>query len=117
MNTRIFYRYRDAANYKIFSQVVVAGVFSEEAYQQILASLASCPEQGFIPGLIGLPVLWALPGDDALDHPWHEWEGIENTEDTPTLDLSANDVTCAFNQIKITGWDALDAPPLKWEAG
>lgn len=93
VNTKISYLYRDADNYKMRHEVVIAGSMSEEQEKAIEDSL----DEGvyFIPSQVGLP-------DDrfgsvtAADHPWFEWVGVEPTADRPTLHVTAEELTAKF---------------------
>ena len=107
VNTKISYLYRDADNYKMRHEVVIAGSMSEEQGKAIEDSL----DEGvyFIPSQVGLP-------DDrfgsvtAADHPWFEWVGVEPTADRPTLHVTAEELTAKFVDAA-NGWtESADAP-------
>lgn len=107
VNTKISYLYRDADNYKMRHEVVIAGSMSEEQEKAIEDSL----DEGvyFIPSQVGLP-------DDrfgsvtAADHPWFEWVGVEPTADRPTLHVTAEELTAKFVDAE-NGWtESTDAP-------
>lgn len=107
VNTKISYLYRDADNYKVRHEVVIAGSVSEEQEKAIEDSL----NEGvyFIPSQVGLP-------DDRFgnvteaDHPWFEWVGVEPTADRPTLHVTAEELTAKFVDAA-NGWmESTDAP-------
>lgn len=107
VNTKISYLYRDADNYKMRHEVVIAGSMSEEQEKAIEDSL----DEGvyFIPSQVGLP-------DDRFgsvteaDHPWFEWVGVEPTADRPTLHVTAEELTAKFVDAA-NGWtESTDAP-------
>lgn len=107
VNTKISYLYRDADNYKVRHEVVIAGSVSEEQEKAIEDSL----DEGvyFIPSQVGLP-------DDRFgnvteaDHPWFEWVGVEPTADRPTLHVTAEELTAKFVDAA-NGWmESTDAP-------
>ena len=107
VNTKISYLYRDADNYKMRHEVVIAGSMSEEQEKAIEDSL----DEGvyFIPPQVGLP-------DDRFgsvteaDHPWFEWVGVEPTADRPTLHVTAEELTAKFVDAA-NGWtESVDAP-------
>ena len=107
VNTKISYLYRDADNYKMRHEVVIAGGMSEEQEKAIEDSL----DEGvyFIPSQVGLP-------DDRFgsvteaDHPWFEWVGVEPTANRPTLHVTAEELTAKFVDAA-NGWtESTDAP-------
>ena len=95
MNTRISYLYRDAHNYKMWNECVVAGVITEEMKAVIMCSLDS--GEFFIPSQVGLPEKRFSKLTDA-DHCWFELDedGFEETEDAPTVAVTAEALTEAF---------------------
>ena len=112
MNTRISYMYRDAGNNKVYGAAVIQGVLSESQVEWMKSLLARCPENGFIPPKIGLPELRedfaaGASYDEEMDHCWHEWEGVERTEEAITVNLSVDDLLGKFSDIEKKGWDPL----------
>ena len=91
MNTCIRYRYRDASNYKFHGAAVLAGTVTK---RQIRPHL----HEGlyFIPGDVGLASLHPThcTFDEDLDHPWHELDGVRETEARPSTDLEAQSAAC-----------------------
>lgn len=80
-NTKISYRYTDAANYKQHEEVVVEGVIGEWERGQIFKRLYD--GEFFIPPAVGLDSLQGRMSspDDELDHPWHILESIKETDE------------------------------------
>ena len=70
MNTKIYYLYRDASNYKVLNHCVVKGLLTEEQKDIILSSLYE--EEYFIPHKVGMPEKRFDKWDDELDHIWFE---------------------------------------------
>jgi hypothetical protein len=109
VNTRVEYRYRDAANYKQFASVVLGGEITPEERQRIRAALDG--GEYFIPSEVGLtdlqPRMPAFP-DPEIDHVWHELDvadGITLTDDPPTHELAIHEFAAGF-----TGrWDVAAA--------
>ena len=84
MNTRIHYLYRDADNYKVQNECVILGEMTEEQEQRIIACLDE--EEYFVPSRVGMPERKFDTETDS-DHPWFEWERIEETGQKPTLEI------------------------------
>lgn len=112
MNTRINYQYRDAANYKVPNEAVVAGEISEPDRQFIFES---CLEEGeyFIPSKIGMPertmVDEGFEPDDDLDHPYFELQDFETTEEPPTVEMTAEQLVAGFKMFAGKNWEKFDA--------
>lgn len=111
MNTRMEYLYRDAANYKSYNHVVVAGTISEEQKKSIHETL----EEGtyFIPEQIGLDLYrgWDITEDD---HPYCELD-VENDfyETSETADdetFTVEDLVAAFTATS-GRWNAAQYAP------
>ena len=86
MNTQIRYLYRDASNYKMHNECVVAGELTPEQITQIM----DCCDSGefFIPSQVGLPEKRFAPEDD---HCWFELsaDGFTPTAKPATAEVSA----------------------------
>lgn len=68
--TVVTYMYRDAGNWKRFSEAYVRGALKVEQLEPYLQG------DSFIPGDLGLP---GLEGSDMdQDHPWHEFLAFEH---------------------------------------
>lgn len=83
MNIRFNYLYRDAGNFKQYG--------SEEFRNPMNLSLAEIEtklQQSLIDGMyfvaedVNLPALQRYDYDAALDHDWHEFEGVEYCEES-----------------------------------
>ncbi|MDP2126020.1 MAG: hypothetical protein Q8K97_01465 [Pseudohongiella sp.] len=82
MNVKFNYLYRDAGNYKEYGSVVFA------APNQIdLADIdrtirdALIDREYFVAKTVGIPDLKKLAWDEEIDHSWHEYEGLELTNE------------------------------------
>lgn len=74
--------YRDAGNYKQYGSVVFArqtDMEIAEVEKAIRSRLID--EMYFVAGEWGVPALHAYAYDEDLDHGWHEFVGVEETED------------------------------------
>jgi len=101
VNSKINYLYRDAGNYKVYNECVIVGRLTEAQKRIIL----SCLDEGeyFIPSLVGLPeVKFDEVDDPEVDHQWFELQedGFEETIQSPTVFLSADDLVTAFCNCK-----------------
>lgn len=112
-NTKISYRYVDAANYKQFMDVVIKGEISDEKKKEIFGCLYD--GEFFVPGAVGLDGLQNLAGelDPDLDHAYHILDAIEpTTEDADSLALSANELATRFLGMTREGWEKA---AVEWE--
>lgn len=110
-NTRIFYLYRDASNYKVTNEVVVHGTMTEEQKAIIMDSL-DCGEY-FIPSQVGLPeVRFGSITED--DHCWFELteDDFVETTDLPSVSCDVNELVNAFHSHK-GKWDDTVFPELQ----
>lgn len=107
MNTRINYQYRDADNYKVRNECVIRGEMTEEQEERIVA----CLDEGqyFIPPCVGMPEE-KFDAETEADHPWFEWQGIELTEQKPTLDVDAEELVARFEKAD-NGWTEVRKAP------
>ena len=80
MNTRFVYCYRDASNYKKWSEVIFAGRASDGVMTRLAAALHD--GEWFIAGQVRLPEVFLseFPINDD-DHCWHEFHSLSETED------------------------------------
>ncbi len=102
MNTRVNYLYRDAANYKQWHSVVLAGELTDA--QRALITGALDDGDYFIAEQVGLPNLrerWRSHYDD-IDHVWHELTSIDTVDDPPTVTETAATFAARFAGIT---WD------------
>lgn len=99
VNTKISYLYRDAGNYKMPNEAVVAGTVSECQISIII----DCLDEGlyFIPGQVGLPEerfgRWTRD-----DHCWFELQrcGFEATGEAPTVNMTVGGLVGKFLEAK-----------------
>ena len=100
MNTQIRYLYRDASNYKVENECVVAGTFTPEQIAQIM----DCCDLGeyFIPSQVGLPEQRFDRYDPEEDHCWFEIseDGFEETAKPATVGISAEQLAENFAAAK-----------------
>lgn len=99
MNTLFSYFYRDACNYKIYNEVVIAGVFDLAVITPFLHD-----DTFFVPSEIGLLDLQENPFTKD-DHIWHEIESVKPTEKTPTCKISAKEFCAVFKNASLNGWN------------
>ena len=107
MNTRIHYLYRDADNYKVQNECVILGEMTEEQEQRIIACLDE--EEYFVPSRVGMPERKFDTETDS-DHPWFEWERIEETGQKPTLEITAEELVKRFEEAS-KGWESVRTAP------
>ena len=100
MNTKINYLYRDASNYKVYHDEIVAGELSEEQKAMILDSLDW--GEYFMPGAVGLPGGRFEVFDPMEDHEWFELgcEPFEKTDEEPTVEMTAAELAENFARCK-----------------
>ena len=100
MNTRIDYRYKNAAGYVDCSSTIIEGELQ-------LAQLIPYTKEGnlFIPGQVGLP---ALNGKDLeVDGPYHEMLNLDLTQDKPDIDITAVELLQKFKVACEQGWSEM----------
>ena len=106
-NTRIHYLYRDADNYKVQNECVILGEMTEEQEQRIIACLDE--KEYFVPSRVGMPERKFDTETDS-DHPWFEWERIEETGQKPTLEITAEELVKRFEEAS-KGWESVRTAP------
>ena len=99
MNTNFEYLYRDAGNYKWFSEVVIAGVLKLEDIEHFLFE-----HHFFIPSEVGLPGLQpeVLTEDD---HIWHEIISLKESVAEPTVEIKSDDLVEKFQMAHAEEWN------------
>lgn len=112
-NTRLNYLYRDAGNWKVWQDVVLPGRMTDEIYQE----LVSCCEDGrelFIPEQVGLDLIreWETTEDD---HPYCELGDFEIVNDSPTTDMTIEELLDNFRKAK-DNWRPEDYEPEIYES-
>lgn len=103
MNTKIMYLYRDASNYKKYSEEVVAGELDSDQERQIKESLFE--GEFFLPAQVGLPDSNRFYGTDD-DHPWFELCECVPTTQEATAEVSAVQLVQNFVATR-ENWDIL----------
>lgn len=88
MNTKIYYLYRDASNYKMANEEIVAGELTKEQIEEIY----NCLDEGinFIPSQVGLSET-RFGEITSQDHCWFELEegAFEKTNQEASISLTA----------------------------
>lgn len=103
-NTKFEYLYRDAGNWKQYSEVVVRGTLTEKQVSEIFHA---CRAEGqFIPGDVGFPETRFENVDLEDDHIWFELSAIEPTMENPSDQRTAEEVFRAFVNAR---WDEAGA--------
>ena len=109
MNTKINYLYCDGGNYKRRQEAIVAGIFTKD--DRVIIQNALDDGLWFIPEQIGLSCdRFSEYETDEYDHCFCELEidnDFEETEDPPTVDMTAEDITKAFSLALANGWDVV----------
>lgn len=93
INTRLFYIYRDADNYKKPHDAVFAGRMTDDEKKRIIASLDA--GEYFFPGPLGLSDE-RFGSETEADHPFFEFCYFEETTDKPTTDISIAEIVKRF---------------------
>lgn len=87
MNIQFCYLYRDAGNYKLFDHIVFSNrkdYTISQIEQKIRSLLIS--ETYFSPEQWNIPRLKFDRFDPKLDHEWHEFEMVDYTEESATME-------------------------------
>ena len=109
MNTRILYLYRDAANYKVYHECVIAGEITDEQVDAII----KCLEGGlwFKAGMVDLPDhrFDEQRYDESVDHPWFELSkyGFAKTEFGADVDMTVEELVDLFRKAAEKGWEEM----------
>ena len=114
-NTKIEYLYRDASNYKVYASEVLKGelTFVQKDF------LKSDTQDGFIPSQVGLRnlqgELMALDSDNDSDsydpfgagddHVFHELDEVKDTDEEPTLKMTALEFYKKVAKASKGGWN------------
>lgn len=86
MNMEFQYLYRDGANYKQHNSVVFSnakGYTIQEIENAIKAALID--EMWFYAKKWNLKDLHVYPWDEEIDHTWHEYDCVEETQEAATV--------------------------------
>ena len=100
-NTKLWYMYRDAANYKVHTEVILSGAMTPEQWQTIL----SCCEDNeyFAPEKVGLEARdFVAIGYPPYDDDPELFEMVEYTltELAPTVQMTVNELVTKFQENK-----------------
>jgi len=98
VNSKLFYSYRDASNWKKFHDVIISGVINVD---DITPFLYEC--QFFIPSVVGLPDLQNMPFRKD-DHVWHGILEIETTTENATCRITAKELIDRFKSASQRDW-------------
>lgn len=122
-NTKITYTYTPAIGIAPFpkeyaagptvkTEVIVSGTLTEAKIDRILSFLEY--GESFIPRQVGLPEIRLVSPiqDPQADHAWFilRRAGFEETDEFPTIRMSAEELLSNFAKADDDGWD-----PLLWE--
>lgn len=111
-NTIMHYMYRDGANFKKYSHVILNGAITDEQKQRILAALDD--GEYFIPEQVGLTAnRWEDYGyDPNVDHWFCELHAsdFEHTDLPATVDITIDELVRRFETAKssslgVFGWE------------
>lgn len=100
MNLKLFYLYRDAGNYKNFGEVVFENATGLTPTEVEVALRDCMIDKGwFVADHWGLPDLHfkEYDWDSELDHDWHEYEGVEETNEAST---NGSDIVGFVSRVK-----------------
>lgn len=115
MNTKIYYLYRDASNYKVQNEIVVEGEYDKEDVEAILG----CCEDGeyFVPENVG----WPLERFSEVTEDDHCFAELDDDSfelvDDPATDvligtewrpMTIGEVVACFEAAADEGWTAMD---------
>lgn len=103
MNIKFNYLYRDAGNYKINGSIIFPNPenlsvieLEKEIRSCLIDSEFFDPHDFYIPKL----ELSDFPYDSELDHSWHEFDSIEETDDVTTDNRSIQGFIALATKIK-----------------
>lgn len=101
MNTKFSYTYRDADNYKAGNQVILKGTLTKKQKAEIIALMdLSDGEPKFVPSDVDLEDLQHTMkgGYGDADHPFHEFDGFEETSEKEDAEVTADELYQAFKK-------------------
>lgn len=103
MNIRFSYLYRDAGNFKNFGEAIFSNP-NETSLEDLSArvKLALLDEMYFDAYAVGLPELFFEDYDDELDHDWHEFELLgDSNASLETLIISIDEFILRLEMNKL----------------
>lgn len=104
-NIAVFYRYRDAANYKWAGAAVFSNASGlDEA--DLSARFKACLEDGefFVAEQVGVPPLYPRQVDPEVDHGYHEFVRCVSIDSPPTHHDDIADFVAEFERCAADGW-------------
>ena len=109
MNTKIFYLYRVASNFKVLNACVIRGPITNDEIERILESCNR--SEAFIPRVVGMPEK-RFSSISQDDQPWFEFldeSSFTETAEEPTLDITAAELAAQFQKAHDNNeWDIAD---------
>lgn len=114
MNTKISYMYRDADNYKTWSEEILKGEISVQQLMTIVDCLDD--KMYFIPSQVGLPEV-RFDNVTEADHCWFELypkQDFNRTVQEPTIDMTVDELVKRFQAAK-GRWDDESFPAIATE--
>ncbi len=102
MNTKLYYLYRDASNYKTQNMAVLEGEMTSEVFDRLLACCDT--DNTFIPQNVGLDLIRDWEYDPQEDHPWCELESFELCSESASSGLTVQELLDSFEQRR-NNWD------------
>ena len=101
-NSKIYYMYRDAGNYKFYHEVIIRGKLSLEDLKPFFHD-----HDFFIPTQFGWPDLQPEPLTDN-DHIWHQIYEVESTNEKETYNISSNELISKFRNLSSKNWNEFE---------
>ena len=99
MNSKIYYMYRDAGNYKFYHGVIIQGKLTFEDLKPYFHD-----HDFFVPSQLGWPDL--QPGLlTVLDHIWHQIYEVELTNEKATINISSEFLIEKFRDLSLKSWN------------
>lgn len=98
-NSKIYYMYRDAGNYKFYQKVVIQGKLTFDDLKPYFHD-----HDFFIPSQLGWPDLQPEPLT-VNDHIWHQIYEVELTNENATFEFSAEVLIEKFRELSFKNWN------------
>ena len=104
MDILFCYQYRDGANYKQYNEIVFSNPLKRD-----LKEIESIIKEKLIDGLWFVADDWSVPNqffkeygwDNEIDHTWHEFQEIKETEEKVTKKNTIEDFIKAVEKTKL----------------
>ena len=101
MNILFCYKYRDGANYKQYNEIVFSNPLKREVKEieirikeKLIDGLWFVADKWDIPNQFFKEYIW----DNEIDHNWHEFDGIKETEEEVTEKNTIEDFILAIKK-------------------